>query len=276
MTTVSTQIPASPTEAEFHRRWRAAAENVGGSDVDLALAGGSMADRFAWVFISGYQAAVRRCFPEFAWTGWTCLAVAEPKDGPACTLEADPGGFRLNGVKSWIAGANSVESLVVSVGSDADRRFVRVPAHTPGVTLSHPRSPTFLKELSQGAARFSDTYVTPEQVVADPSRAQWFRGAEPLYVLLALNACLLAQAGALGDEALAELAGTAIGCGRPLSAHLGDKQRIVTGLKSLREATSSVIESAARLLDRFPAPLRESWEADAQIFRMFGVSGARP
>lgn len=264
-------IPHSPAEADFHRHWQSAVARSEGNEIDLALAGGGVADRLAWVFVSGYQAALRRCFPEVAGAGWTCLAVAEPEDSPACTIDADGRGFRLNGAKSWIAGVESIESLVVSVGTDSERCFARVEADARGVELTQPRSPSFLRELSQGAARFHNTPVNGEQVFAEPERAQWFRGAEPLYVLIALNGCLLAHANFLGDTGLARLATTAVDLGRPLSACLGDKTRIVPGLRSLRAATTAALESAARYLDRFPAPLRESWAADARLFTMFGV-----
>ncbi|MGE0623904.1 MAG: hypothetical protein AB7I04_10640 [Pseudomonadales bacterium] len=270
-----TPTPDCPTEADFLRHWRTTADGVV-DEVELALSGGALADRFAWVFMSGYQAAIRRCFPEFVPAGWTCLAVAEPKDGPACTLVGDGPSSRLNGQKSWIAGSDSVEHLVVSVGADAERRFVSVAADAPGVTLTNPRTPTFLRELSQGAARFEAVEVPDDRILSDPVRAQWFRGAEPLYVLLALNACLKRQADALGEAQVSRLADTAIAVGGALPAQLGDKTRIVPGLDSLRSATTAVIESASRLRRRFPPSLAESWEADALLFGMFGVSGSRP
>lgn len=269
-----TPVPDCPTEADFLHHWKTMADGIV-DEVELALSGGALADRLAWVFMSGYQAAIRRCFPEFTPLGWTCLAVAEPKDGPACILTGDAQVLRLNGEKSWIAGADSVESLVVSVGADADRCFVPVAADAPGVTLTNPRTPTFLRELSQGAARFEDVHVPADQRLADPARALWFRGAEPLYVLLALNACLQRQADALGDPHVSRLADTAIAIGRALPVELGEKARIVPGLESLRAATTAVIESASHLLGRFPPSLAESWEVDTLLFGMFGVSGAR-
>lgn len=269
-----TPTPDCPTEADFLRHWRTTADGIV-DEVELALSGGALADRFAWVFVSGYQAAIRRCFPEFAVPGWTCLAVAEPKEGPTCSLAGAGRAFRLNGEKSWIAGAESVESLVVSVGADAERRFVAIVADAPGVALTNPRTPSFLKELSQGAARFEDVHVPAEQIITDPARAQWFRGAEPLYVLLALNACLQRQADALGDPYVSRLADTAIAIGEALPAELGEKAGIVPGLESLRAATTAVIESASHLLGRFPPSLAESWEADALLFGMFGISGGR-
>lgn len=274
MTGPAATIPDSATEADFYGHWRAATAEVE-DEVALALAGGCLADRFAWVFMSGYQAALRRCFPEFRVRGWTCLAVAEPKEGPACTLEPGPAGLRLNGRKSWIAGADTVETLIVSVGADTDRRFVRVPVTAPGVAVTNPRSPTFLSQLSQGTAGFDDTPIDADTLLANPGRAQWFRGAEPLYVLLALNACLKQHAEALQDAEVPRRAEAAIASARELPEQLGDKSRIVPGLSDFRAATTAVVEAAARLTARFPPSLRASWAADEMLFGMFGVGGAR-
>jgi len=275
MTNAAETIPVSPTESDFFRHWQVAAAGAV-DEASLALATGAVADRLAWVFMSGYQAAVRRCFPEFMADGWTCLAVAEPKDGPACELESDSDGYLLNGCKSWIAGSDTVQNLVVSVGADPHRHFVRVPVDSSGVTLSHPRSPTFLIELSQGAARFDDVRLPAGAVLAEPARAQWFRGGEPLYVLMALNACLARHAVILGASELEQLARNAIDIGRTLPPHLGEKSLIVPGLRSLRAATTTVIEAAAEHTSRFPPAFGKSWEADALLFGMFGISSTRP
>jgi hypothetical protein len=245
-------------------------------EVALALNGGSLADRMAWVFQSGYQAAVRRCFPEFRCSGWTCFAVAEPRDGPACRITGDDDDYVLDGEKSWIAGAGCLEQLVCSVGEGDGRCFLAVPADAAGVTLSLPREPTFLAEMSQGAASFDQVRVPGSGILREPNRARWFRGAEPLYVLLALNACLKAHAERKGDTGVAERADAAIALGTPLAPELGDRDRMVAGLTVLREATAGVIDVASGLVAAVGGALARSWEADELLFGMFGVGGPRP
>jgi len=274
MSRTRTSIPESPTEADFLRHWQAAVASVAGDATALAVAGGSVADRLAWVFMSGYQAALLRCFPEFVGNGWSCLAAAEPEGGPGCTLEATGDGFRLTGRKSWIAGARSVESLVISVSAGAGRSFVLVPRHAVGLSITVPREPTFLKELSQGAAAFDGVHVPERHVVADPARARLFRGAEPLYVLVALNACVSAAAAGARNSRLSLLAANALDVGREFAGYLGDWARFDPALDGLKAATMLVVDAVAKPgLKGLPDSLRKSWAADARLFRMFGVDG---
>ena len=62
------ELETLPDEMSFHAAWVSVCADERGqmlSDpVELALTGGALADRLAWVFVSGYQAAVRQCFPE--------------------------------------------------------------------------------------------------------------------------------------------------------------------------------------------------------------------
>ena len=275
MSATVSSMDAYPDEHVFHAAWQAACSDESGAliadEAELALAGGSIADRLAWVFVSGYQAAVRRCFPELVQgTGWTCLAAAEGRGGPGCVLVPGPDGFLLSGEKSWIAGADVLDSLVVSLGEGDDRRFVAVSAAAPGVTIELPREPGFLGEMSQGVVRFDSVRVAAADVLSEAARGLWFRGAEPLFVLLALNACLRSRALAAGDLQLAALAEKAIDHGRSLPAVLAEKTAILAGLAELRLLTGDTLAASADVVAAFPV-LAASWQADAGLFAMFAV-----
>lgn len=261
-----------PDEASFHAAW---IEVCGaGSEVELALAGGGLADRLSWVFMSGYQAAVRRCFSEFRFPrGWTCFAAAEPEDGPSCVLSREGDEYRLDGVKSWIAGASLIEHLVVAIGQGDERRFVQVRRADPGVTISQPREPGFLGEMSQGVARFEAVQVKSSDLVQDPARALWFKGAEPLFVLLALNACLKRCGEANGDTRLVIAAGAAIAAGEPLAEVLAEKDTILPGLQRLRTLTGQTV-SAATSTVQSDRVLARSWQSDGRLLKMFGVEAS--
>ena len=262
-----------PDESGFHSAWRAACTGADGrmpeDEAALALAGGALADRLAWVFVSGYQAAVRRCFPELVpGSGWTCLAAAEGRGGPGCTLVPNGDGFLLSGEKSWIAGAGNLESLVVSVGEGESRCFAGVDAAAAGVTIELPRTPGFLGEMTQGVARFVDVPVLG--IVKEPARGLWFRGGEPLYVMLALNACLKSRALNGGHGELARRAAVAIEHGRTLPAVLAEKEAILSGLTEMRALTGRTLAESSAVLAECPA-LADSWHKDARLFAMFGV-----
>jgi len=269
-----------PDESTFHSAWRAACIAASGDlpadEAELALAAGALADRLAWVFLSGYQAAVRRCFPELiSGAGWTCLAAAEGRGGPACELSASDGGFLLSGEKSWIAGAGALQSLVVSVGEGDARCFVGVEASASGVSIDLPRTPDFLSEMTQGVARFDEVQVAAARVLGEPARGLWFRGAEPLYVMLALNACLQSRALAAGRSDVSALAEEAIDHGRTLPAVLDQKAAILPGLAELRVLTARTLAASSELVAGSPT-LAASWQADARLFAMFGVAAEAP
>lgn len=264
-----------PDEGGFYSAWQQVCTDADGQlladEAALALAGGGLADRLAWVFVSGYQAAVRRCFPELVTgSGWTCLAAAEDRGGPGCTLVPSGDGLLLSGEKSWIAGAGNLESLVVSVGAGASRRFAGVGAADAGVSIELPRKPGFLGEMTQGVARFAAVPVLG--VVNEPARGLWFRGAEPLYVMLALNACLRSRAMDAGNGQLLGRAEAAIEHGRTLPAVLADKEAILAGLVEMRSLTGQTLAAAAEAVRGSPS-LAASWQADAKLFAMFGVEG---
>lgn len=264
-----------PTESDWYRHWqeRVAHES---EPLNLALRGGASADRLAWVFMSGYQAALARCFPEYCQDGWSCFAAAEPREGPGCELTEAEQGYRLNGQKSWIAGAAHVDRLVVAL--DGASRFVCLERDREGLAITLPRTPSFLAELSQGAAEFSDVRVDAEEVLTDPGRARLFRGAEPVFVLVALNACLGAHAGVLGAadrdiDSIVASAGNAVEVASALVADLGDRETVRAGLDALRSATRQTVSAFIReALSDSDEVLQTSWRADAGLFKMFGVA----
>ena len=100
------------TEADWYGYWNSHV-SVFADPAQRALVGGMVADRLAWVFLSGYQGALAHCFPEFAGSGWGCFAVAEAEDSP-CEVSGD-NPATLKGTKTWIAGAAHVDRLVVAV-----------------------------------------------------------------------------------------------------------------------------------------------------------------
>ena len=66
----------SATEDNYRELWLSGVAQQ--NDLGLmAVQGGLLADRLAWVFVAGYQAALRRTFPDQAYSGWAAFAVSE-------------------------------------------------------------------------------------------------------------------------------------------------------------------------------------------------------
>lgn len=181
--------PPAPitTEVDFERHWLVAC--YGEPDAwALATLGGGVADRLAWVFASGYQAALCCCFD--LPSGWSALAVSEAPEGDEARPPMVNEGGRLSGWKTWVAGVASVRSLVVSVpavsGDGLELALLERPL--AGLDLRVPASPAgFLPELSQGQAVLTD--VEP-QAWLEPSALKRFRSAEGCGVVTSLCSML--------------------------------------------------------------------------------------
>ena len=175
---------ACPDEPAYLAAWQAHALPWADALLPMAVAAGRIADRLAWVFQAGYQAACRDAFPDARSSGWIAYAASEDRKNdpplPGVTL-ADG---CLNGSKTWVAGARSVQELAIKLGSGPDARYLLVPRATPGLTVVTGRTPRFLSEMSQGQAHFDRTPLAATTAL-DPSRIRHFGLVEPLYVYAA-------------------------------------------------------------------------------------------
>jgi len=128
----------------------------------LALAGGYLADRLAWVFVAGYQAALRATFTGLQLPGWTALAVSEDpsKDNPlpGLTWQASRSGYSLDGYKTWIAAVQQVQHIIVRARGEQPELFL-MARDTPGLILSVSPDPAMLPDLSQGKAQLKGVEV---------------------------------------------------------------------------------------------------------------------
>lgn len=153
---------------------------------DAAYEGGLLADRLAWVFVAGYQAAVRSIFPEVQSTGWLAFAASEdtedPEQHPPVEATADESEWLLSGCKSWVAQSAHVSELVVTAKLRDRTELFRVASDIKGLTLTHRDAPKFLAAMSQGFARFDET---PAARLDDPDRRRSFMVAEALAMMLA-------------------------------------------------------------------------------------------
>jgi hypothetical protein len=138
------------------------------------------------------------------------------------------------------------------------------------VRISLPRTPGFLGEMTQGVAAFDSVTVPADRILRAEERRLWFRGAEPLYVLLALNACLRTRALAIEHHLLVDLADAAIEHGRTLPDVLDRKEAILPGLAYFRMLTGKTLAAADPVVEQNPT-LLASWQKDRRLFAMFGI-----
>ena len=179
---------AAPTEADYHRAWRQHALPRADNLLAMAVTGGLIADRLAWVFMAGYQAACRHAFADADIRSWTAFAATEDRSGeaplPGVALTSDADAGTLSGTKTWVAGARCIEQLIVKVGTGVEADYFLLDRSTPGLTIEPGPQPRFLADLSQGRAHLDRVRVGPEQRL-QPTRINEFRALEPLYIYAA-------------------------------------------------------------------------------------------
>ena len=189
------------TEGDYCAAWRdQMALQQARTPFAIAVTGGLLADRLAWVFIAGYQAALRAVFPDVAFSGLACLAVSEDRENrerrPGVLWRDLADDIELSGHKSWIAACSQVDQLVVRARSagDGPSRYILVDRHNAGLTLTENPTPSMLPELSQGRAQLSGARVS-QTACLDDERVPRFAVAEALHIYAAFLAMVWQQFG---------------------------------------------------------------------------------
>ena len=183
----------SASEAAYRDAWTEHALPREPDLLAMAISGGIIADRMAWVFVAGYQAACRHVFPSAALRSWVSYAATEDREGdpplPGVRLTGEPSAGTLSGNKAWIGAARGMAQLVVRVGTGPEATYFLVDRERHGVTID-PKPQDFLADLSQGRARFEETPVTSADVV-DGDGIGLLGFVEPLYVYAAFCSFVL-------------------------------------------------------------------------------------
>lgn len=265
---LSIPLPASicATEAEYLELWRKhVAVQTQGDFLAMAVAGGLLADRMAWVFVGGYQSAIRHTFVNEKFSGWGAFAVSEDRKSqpplPGVTRQMTAQGEIVSGYKTWVACSDSVEHVVIKAGSGAHAGYFNIPRSTLGLAVSSkhtsPKSGSFLAEMSQGIAHMQDVLVGSE---LDDSEVVRFGIRETLYIYCAF--CTYAgqfYASQVAQEDCALLV-------QRLGALLEDLPTDQVGLDELKAVDVGV----QNLLRQISPDARDvSWAKDSRLIAMY-------
>jgi len=179
--------------------------------VEGAIAGGYAADRLAWAFCAGYQAALRALVPQLPADTLASLCVSEAGGNHPrailTTLAPHPdlkGEFILDGQKRWTTlGPDSALLLVaarLSGASQAGRvplKLVMVRQGASGVSLRKMSEIPFIPEVAHAEVRFEQVRVAEQDLLEGDGYARYvkpFRTLEDLHVHAAVLAYLLREA----------------------------------------------------------------------------------
>ncbi|HWS75601.1 MAG TPA: acyl-CoA dehydrogenase family protein [Quisquiliibacterium sp.] len=177
----------------------------------LSVAGGLAADRAAWAFATGYQAALRALLPGLPDDVLAAFCVTEaggnrPRDIQTTFRDAGDGMLSITGAKRWSTlGPESTLLLVVGQAvaapdAPAARSTLRVApvrADAPGVAIE-PMPPTaFVPEVPHARIALQDVRVAADSLLPGDGYDRYvkpFRTIEDTHINAALMAWLLREA----------------------------------------------------------------------------------
>lgn len=202
--------------SDWTRRWLATVAE-GHRPVGLALRGGFVADRLAWAFGAGYQAALRSLMPGTGATDIMSFCATEaggnrPGDIATELRQAADGKLAISGRKRWSTYAPVASRLFVVARderSDADgsaavagagRRMLRVVCVNSclaGLSIRAMAPPAFVPEAPHAEVDLAQVEISEEDVLPGDGYARYvkpFRTAEDIFVSVACAAYMLREA----------------------------------------------------------------------------------
>ena len=235
------------------------------SRVAQAVHGGLLADRLAWVFVAGYQCALRHTFAQLPADSMAAFAVSEDRKGepplPGVTATALNGETKVSGYKTWVACCATLSHLVIKSDRGDKANYYCLKRNSHGLTLT-PKYGAFLAEMSQGMAELNEvTVATP----LDASQVSHFGLRETLYIYMAF----CAWAGKFSESA------------EPCEALIHRLARLVeqppndeAGLAEIK----SVDEAVQALRGTIPATAAANYEQDQRLIAMYspGIQRREP
>lgn len=290
------QAPVTPPAriavfSEWKQAWKDMV-SLWATPVDRALAGGLAADRPAWAFAAGYQAAIQRLMPAMDDTRLAAICITEKSGShPAriqCRLTPDRGvGSRwcLDGTKEFVSGADGAEILLVAASTGTTTngrnalRMVAVPADSDGVTITARPSLGIVPEMPHGKVRF--------EAVSLPDEALWpgdgyrgaikpFRTIEDLHVTGAFLAWIFAAgrrsgwpAGVLETMLSLMVTVRGLALAPPLEPH------VHLALGGLLGQVRDLLEKIDPLWTGVDARVREWWRRDRTILDIAATARQR-
>jgi acyl-CoA dehydrogenase len=258
--------------------------------VDVALAGGFLADRLGFAFASGYHAALRSLVPKMPADHRAALCATEAGGAHPSAIQTRLSGgaegpLRLSGSKAFVTLGTEAETLFVVASEGQDEqgrnrlRMVMIDAHRSGVHLSALPPAPFVPEIPHAELELRDVAVSPDEVLPGDGYARYlkpFRTVEDCHVHAAFLGWLLQVARRSGwpervqDEALAlavTFRGLALADPTSSAVHVA-----LGGALDLCQRLVSAVEERWPQVD---APTRERWERDKALLGVAGKARAK-
>jgi acyl-CoA dehydrogenase len=252
---------------------------TGVDPADVAIEAGLVADRLAWAFASGYQAALRRLVPLLPADEIASLCATEAGGAHPRAIRTRLEKGRLWGKKTWatlapVAGCFLVLATEgVEEGGRSLLRLVLVRPG-PGLMIHAAPPPPFVPEVAHGELALDG--VSGEVLPGDGWAAyvRPFRTLEDLHVFLALVAYVLGMArrGHWPNEVKEDLA--AVLCAlRELARQNPDSPSVHVALAGIMRHARAIFVETKPLWAAASESVRARWERDLPLLQV--AEGAR-
>jgi hypothetical protein len=258
--------------------------------VDVAFAGGFVADRLGYAFASGYHSALRSLLPELPREHRYALCVTEAEGGHPAAMHtrltgSGEGPQRLEGTKAFVTLGTAADVLLVVATEGQDEqgrnrlRLVRLDARRPGVTVTELPPPPFVPEVPHAELRLHAVEVAPDEVLPGDGYTRYvkpFRTVEDCHVFAAVLGWLLQVARRSGwpDEVREELLALAVTM-RGLAQAAPASPAVHLALAGAIDLFRRRVDGLGELWARVDAPTRERWERDRLLLNVAGKVRAK-
>jgi acyl-CoA dehydrogenase len=283
-----TAVPPRDTVASWWPRWRDGAARAGDSAAQ-ALLGGFDADRVAWAFASGYQAALRALLPDLPADAVAAFCVTEergnrPRDIETRFTPAADGSVSITGAKRWTTlGPDSSLLLVVGALPPAEGdarvrlRVARVAAQAPGVQLLAMPETRFVPEVPHARVLLEKVRVDAGALLPGDGYARYvkpFRSIEDIHVTLAVAAYLLREARQRQwPSGFAEQSAALLVVLADLAAAPADSAAVHVVLAgALAQAQALYAQAGSLWATAGDDPAAQRWQRDAALFGVAGTA----
>lgn len=290
------------TVAQWWPAWQAACARHA-APVARAIACGFAADRVAWAFAGGYQAALRALDPGLPDTALAALCVTEatgnrPRDVQTTIRPLADGGFVLDGHKRWTTLGTDSGVLLIAArmadrsggaalgdaapGDGAGRprlKVARVAAGAPGLSLEAMPPTAFVPEVAHAQVHLDGVRVAAEAVLPGDGYARCvkpFRTIEDTHVTAAVLAYLLREARARGWPApLRERLAATLTALAALAAAPPDAPETHVALEGALQWAQQIYAEAGTLWQAAADDAAARWQRDSALFGVAGKARAQ-
>lgn len=266
--TWSTPEPWWAAHEQLVRRWPAT--------VDLALAGGLAADRPAWAFASGYQAALSALLPDLDGPVPTALCATEERGAHPRAIETTLRGDRLAGTKTFVTLGAFARRLVVVAregqGTDGRPRLrvALVDSNAGGVAVRPGPVLPFVPEMPHAVVLLDCQVIRTLPGDGYARFLKPFRTIEDLHVHAALVGWLLRVGRGRWSPGQVERGLTVAAAARGLEGADPSAPATWRALGGLLELAAGWIEALDSELEQLDEHDRRRWKRDRAIL---GVAG---